>query len=769
MKIRAIYTIFAGSAALFISACASNAYLSPESRATGILSRETVQRHSSGEALEFSRARLITQNDEAFLAKLDAVRGAKSSIDAAYYIFSDDITSSAVANELVIAANRGVRVRLLVDYSSVYKDLDLFSMLEAEGNKGSGNLEVRLYNRPTRNIVMDAAYMTLGCGDVDTSAGASCSDSKMNAIASAFDAETIDGRPASELGISNMDFGSSGMFLSGIYAKQPTLMAFAMLHGKEIALPKPGAVSGGVSAEDISNLVKLAKIYWKARSGGPFERLVAKIQLAVVSVIYGDQLDPLYEAVAQRLPIARRNLSASVRDWEYITDYMHQKLLLVDNSSIQLGGRNVEDTYHLTPAQTESGLVFMDTDLQADLTSGGASVQAAFDRLWDLKSMVATIGEVRRHAPNDFAMNLDALEGAAESCKRLGGLEEEECLSQEFRTHATTLSAREWIRYDAMKERAREFWAQYRPGMDRHASSTLAVDPGAELFYIENIPFSGGPDVPLNARSYGAKNGAEAATGKRIHSILLARLESVCREATAQSPLRVVINNAYFFPPSNVIDAFASMLDGRLDCRHVRVTILTNSRRSSDLAITNLFARHIAFAFNDYIRSIRDPDRGATFEYFEVQGSDGNLHHSLHSKVWLIGNDVLVGSANADVRSYMMDANNAMLIRQAPELVKRYVSRFDLLLADTKMSTNVSKYYSQTLRESVIEEDRQAFRSVLSSMGVDSKLSAEQINTAEDQFVSVLELIYSLTRDGLEGRLDSEEKRARFDRLFKLI
>ncbi len=154
-RFRFIPVVLACGGLLFSGACTTNHYLSRESRSSGTLSDETVQKHSTGGSLQFVNARLITANDEAFLSKLDMVRSAERSIDAAYYIFSDDVTSSALAAELIAAAQRGVRVRLLLDYSSAYKDLDLFSMMQNEGNRGSGNLEVRFYNRPTRNIVSE--------------------------------------------------------------------------------------------------------------------------------------------------------------------------------------------------------------------------------------------------------------------------------------------------------------------------------------------------------------------------------------------------------------------------------------------------------------------------------------------------------------------------------------------------------------------------------------------------------------------------------------
>ena len=108
-----------------------------------------------------------------------------------------------------------------------------------------------------------------------------------------------------------------------------------------------------LSAEQLEGLLKLARIYWRSRTGNIFQRLVANIQLAAISMVAGDVVDPLYEAVAENLPVERRNLKDALRDWDYATDYLHQKLLLVDRRYVQLGGRNIEDTYHLLDAQLE--------------------------------------------------------------------------------------------------------------------------------------------------------------------------------------------------------------------------------------------------------------------------------------------------------------------------------------------------------------------------------------------------------------------------------
>jgi putative cardiolipin synthase len=86
--------------------------------------------------------RLLTLNTNALLSRVVLAEKAQQSIDLQTYIFEDDDTGRLVAQALVKAADRGVRVRLLVD-DMTKKDASarLFEALEAHPN-----IEVRLFN-----------------------------------------------------------------------------------------------------------------------------------------------------------------------------------------------------------------------------------------------------------------------------------------------------------------------------------------------------------------------------------------------------------------------------------------------------------------------------------------------------------------------------------------------------------------------------------------------------------------------------------------------
>ena len=83
----------------------------------------------------------LTHGSDAFAARLLLAGAAERSIDAQYYIWHGDQTGLMTFEALWKAANRGVRVRLLVDDQNTKGTEDVLAALGAQPN-----LEVRLYN-----------------------------------------------------------------------------------------------------------------------------------------------------------------------------------------------------------------------------------------------------------------------------------------------------------------------------------------------------------------------------------------------------------------------------------------------------------------------------------------------------------------------------------------------------------------------------------------------------------------------------------------------
>ncbi len=91
---------------------------------------------------EQSGFRLLTLNTNALLSRVALADKAEQSIDLQTYIFENDDTGRLLAQALLKAADRGVRVRLLVDdFTKETGSARLFDALEAHAN-----IEVRMFN-----------------------------------------------------------------------------------------------------------------------------------------------------------------------------------------------------------------------------------------------------------------------------------------------------------------------------------------------------------------------------------------------------------------------------------------------------------------------------------------------------------------------------------------------------------------------------------------------------------------------------------------------
>jgi phosphatidylserine/phosphatidylglycerophosphate/cardiolipin synthase-like enzyme len=206
----------------------------------------------------------------------------------------------------------------------------------------------------------------------------------------------------------------------------------------------------------------------------------------------------------------------------------------------------------------------------------------------------------------------------------------------------------------------------------------------------------------------------------------------------------------------------------------VRVTILTNSSATTDLGVINMAARYAMKAFFDHYERQRDPERGAVVRYFEYlpQGdrSDGRSDRSLHSKVTVLGPDLLIGSANADVRSYMMDSNNGIYVRGAPQLVAAYTAWVESLLADATLTVERTRSFNDASLAQLLEEDRSMFEALLVDLLPDPATRA-RIPQAPllDALEDVQRELYDLAVAILRGGPDSNAAAARFDSYSMLL
>jgi cardiolipin synthase C len=85
--------------------------------------------------------RLLIGNQNALMSRIVLIDHARHSIDLQYYIFFGDATGRLVAQRLLAAADRGVRVRVLLDDIDIVKEDEMLDALDAHPQ-----IEVRLFN-----------------------------------------------------------------------------------------------------------------------------------------------------------------------------------------------------------------------------------------------------------------------------------------------------------------------------------------------------------------------------------------------------------------------------------------------------------------------------------------------------------------------------------------------------------------------------------------------------------------------------------------------
>ncbi|OAN11038.1 cardiolipin synthetase [Photobacterium jeanii] len=95
----------------------------------------------------------LADGKDAFIARLAVIQAAEQSLDVQYYIYRDDITSTIISMYLYQAAERGVRVRILLDDMQNRNDEDMVSI------SAHPNIEVRLFNPFSHRTVRAVGFL----------------------------------------------------------------------------------------------------------------------------------------------------------------------------------------------------------------------------------------------------------------------------------------------------------------------------------------------------------------------------------------------------------------------------------------------------------------------------------------------------------------------------------------------------------------------------------------------------------------------------------
>jgi len=94
-----------------------------------------------GDAPNLSAFHLLVSGEEAFIVRAATAEAAQKTLDLQYYIVANDATATLLLYRALRAAERGVRVRVLVDDQGTHDRDDLLAKLDAHPN-----IEVRAYN-----------------------------------------------------------------------------------------------------------------------------------------------------------------------------------------------------------------------------------------------------------------------------------------------------------------------------------------------------------------------------------------------------------------------------------------------------------------------------------------------------------------------------------------------------------------------------------------------------------------------------------------------
>ena len=101
---------------------------------------ETIADHVTRNAGQ-SGFRVMTTGEDSLVARLSIIRAAQKSIDLQYYAINDDVTSNLLIEAVMEAADRGVKVRFLIDDISVGKVQRCLVALD-----GTDNIKVKIFN-----------------------------------------------------------------------------------------------------------------------------------------------------------------------------------------------------------------------------------------------------------------------------------------------------------------------------------------------------------------------------------------------------------------------------------------------------------------------------------------------------------------------------------------------------------------------------------------------------------------------------------------------
>jgi len=504
-------------------------------------------------------------NHSAFFHKIELIRKAEKTIDIATYIFGDDYTNSYLIRLLIDKANHdGVKVRILVDGAISSMNRGLFSFLVQEGK---GNIEVAYYRPIPAQVFQD--LKSWGIDDPST---------VMPLLLGATDLPK--------------DFLLRNPRLQSGFDPAGNFSLFSLF------LPRLPNLARGVAASE----------------GG-------LLPLVTKAIDSPDPVDTLFQLVVQENQ--KNGLTFTPHAWIEATKFLHHKLLIVDGKWLQGGGRNLEDSYHLRPANLsyvadsaekraqgkKPKYLFIDTDFY--LTSENQTIAShateTFNSYWRCQKRDSE----GRCAPANLNVVLE--DGKFPVDPELRNL---------------------------IQKRSSDYLKGLEEGNEPLQSAPRHHFAKSTARYIENRMFV--PD-PTSKKLLNEET-------SQFHQTWIEQINQ-----SADAGETIFIHGAYFLLPSRVLAAVADAIRKP----NARVIILTNSPITSDLGFVAKAARLQYKVLLQLARSVAGLHEAKKLMILEY-----NTNESLHSKVTLFGNRaILVSSVNPDTRCELMDTGNGLLIQ----------------------------------------------------------------------------------------------------------
>lgn len=693
--------------------------------------------------------RVIVDNQEAFKSKVDLIGKAQKSINMIYYIYSDDETSAYLTQMLIQKAQQGVQVRILLDLHNNYNRLDLFRMME---DKGKGNLKVRFFNGINPQLLKNIVFMTADCTKEAKNNKEKCKNERLE------NANRISNRYADnhEKGLNTELPFTTSVFLAGMYGKNIAALRMGIMLGigKSLVQLKPlvnGLKNNNPTVqEELVQWLKPLEINKNAPLTGS-EAL--KLQLGLISQAHGGALDDTVQMLDSAMPDSLQSSEEGAVTWLHFTDFVHHKLLLIDGKYVQLGGRNIENSYHMNEKISPGDkYLFRDTDVVITFENPAESLTQSFERLYGFRTMVMTLDEVLHYFDNSILMKLPEIVEGYVQCQKSGAVDLDNCIQGFYSEVNIKLSERMATTYKQMVERAHNpivIEALHSPGefyWGGQSNDSLSAQDLSKLniSYLENLPYDTSSYKPYGQRlMFQKKRTVQSENAKHIHQTVIEGIEKICGQATeafskipaamrqdylenADNRRRIILYQGYIFLPGVLMVPLGKTVNqdvvednaDNFHCPGVDIDIITNSSVTTDLNIINILSKpQMALLIAEQARSnayYQERIQNAPYEtnlypparirYYTMQPPmDGqNINYSklmsLHSKVFLLDNyGVLIGSANGDLRSYFMDTNNGVLIHGADEFTHNFIKWLDSLKAEEAANNSVFVDETMTL------------------------------------------------------------------------